>query len=201
MKINLNNNDLNDIAINYLQEKCRGIAKEYFALHSGKEPYRLLFFLAQQFNNSTIIDLGTSNGASALALSANKTNQIYSFDITDRCETSFLQSKNNFEKTPSFPNVDFIVTQDFTKYIDLFLKSPFIYLDIAHDGTWENILIDLLIKNNYKGIMVLDDIHAFPEMKILWNKLTFNKVDITRYGHWSGTGLVDFSNEIEFELL
>ena len=64
-----------------------------------------------------------------------------------------------------------------------------------------SIILDLLIKNNYKGIMVLDDIHAFPEMKILWNKLLFNKVDITSYGHWSGTGLVDFSNEIEFELL
>jgi len=49
--------------------------------------------------------------------------------------------------------------------------------------------------------MVLDDIHAFPEMEILWNKLIFNKVDITSYGHWSGTGLVDFSNKIEFELL
>lgn len=201
MKIQFDKKYLNNLNIFDLHSRCTGISKRYFRLEAGKEPYRLLYYLTNLFNDSKIIDLGTSNGASALALSANKTNQIYSFDIIDRCETSFLQNENSFEKAPSFQNVDFIVTQDFTKYIDLFLNSPFIYLDIAHDGIWENILLDLLTKNNYKGIMVLDDIHAFPEMEILWNKLTFNKVDITSYGHWSGTGLIDFSNKIEFELL
>jgi hypothetical protein len=200
MKITFDNNHLNSINLENLHKYSTGISKQYFLLESGREPYRLLYYLANLFNNSIIIDLGTSNGGSALALSSNKSNQIYSFDIIDRCQTSFSQNGNQFEKMPSFSNVDFIVTEDFRKYLGLFLKSPFIYVDIAHDGIWERILLDLLIKYNYKGIMLLDDIHPFPEMKKIWESLNFNKIDLTNYGHWSGTGLVDFSGQIEFEL-
>jgi predicted O-methyltransferase YrrM len=200
MKITFDNNYLNSINLENLNKYSSGISKQYFLLESGREPYRLLYYLTNLFHNSIIIDLGTSNGASALALSSNKSNQIYSFDIIDRCQTSFLQNQNQFEKMPSFPNVDFIVTEDFRKYLKLFLKSPFIYVDIGHDGVWENILLDLLMKYNYQGIMLLDDINAFPEMQKFWQKLNFNKIDLTKYGHWSGTGLVDFGGKIEFEL-
>jgi predicted O-methyltransferase YrrM len=199
MNILLNNKSLNQIYINNLLNKCTGISKKYFLLESGQEPYRLLHYMASLFNDCTIIDLGTSNGASALALSHNLTNQIYSFDIIDRCETSYLQN-NGFEKMPSLENCDFIVTQNFIKYLDTFLDSPFIYLDIAHDGVWEKILIDLLIKYNYKGLMILDDIHAFPEMKKIWDTIDIKKIDLTKYGHWSGTGALDFSGDFNFIL-
>lgn len=200
MTITLDNNYLNNLYITDLHKYCTGISKKYFLLNSGQEPYRLLYYFASLFNNSIIIDLGTSNGGSAIALSHNKTNQIFSFDISDRCQTSFLQNENQFEKMPSFSNVDFIVTEDFRKYLEIILKAPFIYLDIAHDGIWENILLELLVKYNYKGVMLMDDIHEFPEMKKIWDKLPFNKVDLTKYGHWSGTGLIDFSGNLKFEL-
>lgn len=200
MKITFDNDYLNNLNLQDLYRHCTGISKKYFLLNSGQEPYRLLYYFASLFNDSIIIDLGTSNGGSAVALSHNKRNQIVSFDITDRCQTSFFQNENKFEKMPSFPNVDFIVTENFLKYLSIILKSPFIYLDIAHDGIWENILLELLINNNYKGIVVMDDIYAFPEMKKIWENLTFNKIDLTKYGHWSGTGLIDFSDNLKFEL-
>jgi predicted O-methyltransferase YrrM len=199
MNIILNNRSLNEINIDKLLDKCTGICKKYFSLESGKEPYRLLHHMASLFNNCTIIDLGTSNGGSALALSQNLTNQIYSFDIVDRFEISYLQN-NGFENMPSLKNCDFIVTQNFIKYLDTFLDSQFIYLDIAHDGIWEKILIDLLIKYNYKGLMILDDIHAFPEMKKIWDTIDIKKIDVTKYGHWSGTGVLDFNGKFNFIL-
>lgn len=199
MKINLNNNKLDNLLINFLQENCRGMSKRYFTLKSGQEPYRLLFFLAQQFNNSLFIDLGTSNGASALALSNNSTNKVISFDITERCEVSHMES-GEFEKMPTFKNIDFIVSQNFIDYIDLFLTSSLIYVDIAHDGVWEKILIDKLIKFKYKGLVIFDDIYEFDEILKLWNSIELKKIDLTKYGHWSGTGLIDFNSEIEFIL-
>lgn len=199
MKINLNKNKLDALSIEVLKQNCRGISKQYFTLESGKEPYRLLFFLAQQFNNSLFIDLGTSNGASALALSNNKNNQIMSFDIVERSETSCLQNKQ-FEMMPKIENIDFIISQNFIKYIDFFLTSPLIYVDIAHDGIWEKILIDKLIALKYRGIVILDDIYEFNEMLKLWNSIELKKIDLTKYGHWSGTGLIDFNSEIEFVL-
>lgn len=200
MQISIDQNCLNNLPLKDLYKFCTGISKQYFLLNSGQEPYRLLYYFANLFNDSIIIDLGTSNGGSAIALSHNKTNQIFSFDIVDRCQTSFLQNENNFENMPSFSNVDFIVTEDFRKYLGIILKSPLIYLDIAHDGIWENILFELLIKYNYKGIMILDDIHEFPELKKFWNNISIKKIDLTKYGHWSGTGLIDFSEKIEFNL-
>jgi predicted O-methyltransferase YrrM len=200
MKIEFSNDYLNNLDLEDLYKFCTGISKKYFTSPSGREPYRLLSYLSSLFSDSHLIDIGTSNGSSAIALSKNKTNQILSFDINDRCQTSFLQNQNQFEKMPSFKNIDFIVTENFIKYLGIFLNSPFIYLDIAHDGVWENILLELLIKNNYKGIMVMDDIYEFPEMKKIWDNLFFNKIDLTKYGHWSGTGLIDFSGQIQFEL-
>lgn len=199
MKINLNNDSLDNLPVEILKQNCRGISKQYFTLQSGKEPYRLLFFLAQQFNNSLFIDLGTSNGASALALSNNKSNQVMSFDIFERSETSYLQNKE-FERMPRIENIDFIISENFIKYMDLFLTSPLIYVDIAHDGVWEKILIDKLIKFKYKGLVIFDDIYEFDEMLKLWNSIELKKIDLTKYGHWSGTGLIDFNSEIEFIL-
>ena len=48
---------------------------------AGKEQYKLLSYLSAQFTGRHILDIGTGRGASALALSSNPTNTIYSFDI------------------------------------------------------------------------------------------------------------------------
>lgn len=200
MKITLDNNILDDIDLQTLNKSATGISKQFFMLKSGREPYRLLYYFASLFNNSIIIDLGTSNGGSALALSQNETNQIYSFDIQERTETNYFQNHYSFERSPRFKNVDFIISENFMKYMDIFLKSSFIYLDIAHDGVWETILLESLISNNYKGLVIMDDIHEFPEMKKIWDNISIKKIDLTQYGHWSGTGLLDFSGNVDFEL-
>ena len=52
----------------------------------------------------------------------------------------------------------------------------------------------------YKGILGLDDIHFNPEMGRWWKELQdgaglggYKTYDITEVGHFSGTGIVDFS--------
>ena len=52
----------------------------------GQQHYKLLGHLAKLINNSTIIDIGTHRGSSALALSTNPTNTIHSFDIIPKVE-------------------------------------------------------------------------------------------------------------------
>jgi hypothetical protein len=37
-------------------------------------------------------------------------------------------------------------------------------------------------------------------MNKIWNTISFKKFDLTKYGHWSGTGIIDFDNNIELEL-
>jgi hypothetical protein len=198
----INNFLLDVIDLSDLMPYITGFGKLFFAKRSGVEPYRLLRFFSSIVNNTIIIDLGTSNGASAIALSHNKTNHVYSFDVLDRTQISYSQNNNIFENVPYFSNIDFIVTENFLKYKDLILKSKLIYLDIDHSGHTEKQLINFLIKEKYKGYAILDDIYEFPGLTAIWQTEYPNckKIDLTKYGHWSGTGLLDFSKHTIFKL-
>jgi hypothetical protein len=49
-----------------------------------------------------------------------------------------------------------------------------------------------LISINYKGYLLLDDIHLNFEMERFWGSITKEKYDITNIGHITGTGVVYF---------
>ena len=66
---------------------------EFFG-STGKEHYRLLSYFSTLFNNSNIIDIGSHKGYSSLALSYNKTNTIYSFDIVDNIRQNIKYVNN-----------------------------------------------------------------------------------------------------------
>ena len=50
-------------------------------LTAGQSEYRLYAWLSSQFENTTILDVGTRTGGSALALSYNDKNQVISYDL------------------------------------------------------------------------------------------------------------------------
>ena len=52
------------------------IYTEYFWLEPGAEHYKLLAYLSTRYHSTTIIDLGTDKGCSALALSYNQSNRV-----------------------------------------------------------------------------------------------------------------------------
>jgi len=151
----------------------------YFHLESGKEHYRLLMYVSMLYNDEIIFDVGTNKCMSALALSYNSLNKVKSFDIVK------LLPDN-----PNVNNIEYIIG-DATKDVDL-VKCPVIFLDVDHDGTYENIFYNHLRSINWKGILILDDIHLNQPMKDFWNGISEKKYDITNIGHWSGTGIVLF---------
>ena len=82
MKYSINKDDL--IKINYdLFKTLLGDHHEFYS-SPGKEHYKLLSYFSTLFNNSNIIDIGTHEGHSALALSYNRSNKIHTFDIVDK---------------------------------------------------------------------------------------------------------------------
>jgi hypothetical protein len=165
---------------------------EYLA-SPGEQHYKLLAWLSTQFNDKEIFDIGTHMGASASALSYNKSNKVISFDIShDR----LVCKKSNCEYF--LQNLWDASIRDTWK--DRILNSPLIFLDIdPHEGNMEFEFYTWLKSNNYNGILVLDDIWYFKGMRDnLWYHISDNKFDITSLGHWSGTGIVDFSNTVEY---
>lgn len=156
--------------------------RQYFLDNPGREHYKLLAYFSTQFNNSTLLDVGTYKGCSALSLAYNPNNTVHSFDIGNF---------RNLYGNP--PNIEFhigYVTDE--QYIPLIKNSEFIILDTVHDGIFERELHNHLQKINWNGLLFLDDINLNDEMRDYWNSIEEFKLDISPYGHWSGTGLVYF---------
>lgn len=177
--LNLTPNELNNLDTTYISNYDLYHNINYFHGEAGKEHYRLLMYISKLFNNDIIFDIGTNKCMSAIALSYNKKNTIKSFDIVRILPVN-----------PTIENIEFILS-DSTLDKDM-LSTPFIFLDVDHDGLYENKIYNFLKSINWKGILMLDDIHLNEPMKLFWNQIEFKKHDITHLGHWSGTGIVEF---------
>ena len=183
MIITLNTNIINGINLG----NFRPLAS-YFGNLCGQEHYRLLCYLSSIFNGKLFVDIGTSHGDSALALASNRNNRVISFDII----------KYNY--TP-VSNCEYIIG-NFELYGEKLLDSMIMLYDIPHSGDkfvrWCNYLRD----SNWNGFLILDD-YTYDRVKANdWNALdkNFVKLDVSKYGHFSGTGIVSFSKNIEFRL-
>lgn len=183
-QIKLNNDILDAISFadieNYIEWSSQ---KQYFSLNSGKEIYKLLGYIGQQFQNETIICIGTGDGLDALALSINENNKIITYDYQDVI-------LNNVESIKMKDNID-IRVEDFMENAEIFLKSTLVYINIhPHDGLEEQVIVDYLIQNKYKGMIILSNTKVTNGMKKLWDSIKDTKYDITKYGFWGGTGII-----------
>jgi hypothetical protein len=96
------------------------------------------------------------------------------------------------------PNLTFKQMNVFDETTETFKKSKLIFLDLdPQDSVQENKFIELMESIEYDGIIVADDIVWFPRMQFWWNNLTQKKYDVTKFGHGSGTGIIDFSKNLE----
>lgn len=165
---------------------------EFNILGGGPEngmQYKFFNYLSSEvFNNKLLLDIGSRAGFSALALGLSKKNQVLAYDIID-----YRQYWNFINNQLGYSNINFIIQDCQTISPVILNNSPFISLDIdPHDGDQEIVFFDLLRKNNYKGLVSLDDTN-WEAMKKFINTIKEPIYDITKYAHGSGTMLVDFS--------
>ena len=188
MKICLNKNVINAIDVSY--GKRYSIEDEFYLIDAGVYHYGLLSFLATEyFNDALFFDVGTCTGNSAIALSANRSNRVISYDVVP-----FRKIKNEDELT----NVEFKIGK---AIIDDELKNADLcFLDTYHKGGFEKLFIGTLRLIGFKGIVLCDDIYLNQAMINFWQGVKQPKWDISKYGHDSGTGLIDFSGELKVEM-
>lgn len=193
MKITLSTDVLNAINTNdpKISDCIPHWYRQYYHLEAGKEHYRLLSYFATQYNYEILTDLGTNRGASAVALSVNQNNFVYSIDI-----------ENVKEGEPLPTNCEYVIGNMLwnSDIFDRVLNSRFIMMDIDHEYHNEIQIYKRLAEREWKGIIVCDDIHLNDPMKKFWNEVSHPKLDITKYGHGSGTGVI-IMDDTEFELL
>lgn len=170
--------------------------REEFMGPAGNQHYRLLAWLSTQFYGRDIIDIGTHKGSSALALSYSGVNTVHTFDIDDRLAQEWKMTKWA-NRDIQFHKENLWDAATRTAWRDRLLGSAVIFMDIdPHDGPMELEFYKWLKAEDYKGILVCDDIWYFKGMRdAFWYHVEeVDKVDATRVGHWSGTGIVRFGD-------
>jgi hypothetical protein len=188
---------------------------------AGVEHYTLLHYLSNNYADPELdpacqrrhlVDIGTRYVASSLSMASASSVKVWTFDLPDSMErANAFRGKTEAEWQDAvkaqniditFHNVDLLAVsdEDFERYMNTWL----IVLDTYHEPysvpferEWLKRLVDA---NFFKGVILLDDINLNEEMQTWWKEMKENVVndgyvmhDVTKIGHWSGTGLLDFS--------
>ncbi len=168
---------------------------KYFLENAGVEHYKLITYIARNIDCNKFVDIGTYKGKSALALACSQQScTVTTFDICN------CLSKNELNIS-SIDNIKIKIC-DCKKHMSDLLGTDFIVLDIdPHNGIEETKILNELRIHGYKGLVLLDDINLNDDMKSFWNNIPEKKLDVTKYGHWSGTGIVIFDpSKFSFQL-
>ena len=161
------------------------------------EHYKLLAGAVRALKPKLIIEIGSYLGLSSLALKQymSESSQLVTFDIIP-----FADFPNSVVQSEDFIKGDFIQHIDdlsdeivFAKYIPLFENAELIFIDASHDGIFEEKILNLFrgMKFKKKLYIMMDDIRLWALLKV-WRDIPEAKLDLTSFGHWSGTGLIEW---------
>ena len=189
MQLNLNMKEICKISIAEVRKRLI-VPREAVRVDEKHEShYRLLIWLGHQYENETLLDIGTRRGTSAVCLADNTANKVITFDII--AESKGYQHKDLFVHCP---NVEF--RQKGVGDIEdaLLLLSPLIFLDIDHSGKHEDDFLTHLKKIGYDGFVFMDDVNfdrKFKGLRLMFEK--HNGILLPRpISHDTGTGVVVF---------
>jgi predicted O-methyltransferase YrrM len=191
MHIALNKHEVNQIDLTHLAHflQWNPTYQQYFLQDAGKEPYKLIAFLSKTIGGM-VVDMGTLYGSSALALSYNEQTQVMTLDTKRQ-----IPDAQDLVTPVKRPNVRMIVASCQT-VLPHAAKANLVLLDIdAHLTTEIKKVIHELAYYNFKGILVLDNIHLNDDMKSLWVDVgkelkNCKTIDATMLGHHTGTGII-----------
>jgi len=157
-----------------------------FPQPAGENHYRLLAYLSHQFNGAQLVDVGTYQGMSALALASNPANAVISYDIVDGLTRDFSD----------LGNVTFVFGDILKAHPEAVRQTPLIFYDTSpHGGVDECLFYRHMGAVDFQGIAIFDDIHFNAGMEDFWAKISHPKLDLTPIGHNTGTGAVFFGED------
>ena len=127
---------------------------------------------------------------------------VITYDIIewDKFQTHF--DKVDFEGTRIRQIIGDLSDDIFFNYnYDILNDADIIFMDAPKDDIFEYKMahkFSSLTKKSFR-LLVIDDIQ-FVNMIDFWRSIASPKLDMTSFGHWSGTGVVDISNGLNLKL-
>ena len=175
-----------------LQRGAPGLASTWPGEH-----YRLLAALVDVLQPQTVVEVGTYQGLSALAMLERLPEGavLTTFDVLPwgQIEGSYLRQEDLVSGQLVPIAADLSQPTIAVEYAGLLRQADLIFLDAAKDGSLEQRLLDNFDALGLQegALVVLDDIRLWNMLHI-WRSIRRPKLDLTSFGHWSGTGLVDW---------
>jgi predicted O-methyltransferase YrrM len=181
--------------------KDRSPAAAQFVNRYPGEHYRLLAGLVRSLGVKSVVEVGTYTGLSALALlhELAADGQVTTFDLwpwtqperagihqpTALREEDFADGRLRQELgNLSDPEI-------YRRHEELLRQSDLIFCDGPKDGVFEPMFLGQLLKRTRQkpSLLVFDDIRTWTMLRD-WRRIRVPKLDVTSFGHWTGTGLV-----------
>jgi len=162
------------------------------------EHYKLLAGLVAVLQPKRVVEIGTAQGWSALALQLNLPpgSELITFDIIPWKEmgnTAFraadFESGNLRQMLGDLSDKTF-----FSQCADLLSGCDLLFVDAPKDNIFEPKFLKNLstIRWPAKAIVVFNDVRLWNMLKV-WREIKRPKLDLTSFGHWTGTGIIDWN--------
>jgi len=161
------------------------------------EHYKLLAGLVVTLRPKIVVEIGTYTGISALTMKKflDPEAKLYTFDIFEwHTFKDTCMKKEDFSDGKLIQCIDDLTDPSaLEKHRAMLESADLIFIDAAKDGSQEQKFLDNFEKIRFKTkpIFVFDDIRVWNMLKI-WREINRPKLDLTSFGHWAGTGLVEW---------
>lgn len=160
------------------------------------EHYRLLAAFVKVLQPKLIVEIGTATGLSALAMKEflPKGGKIATFDLMPWHEhpKTVLQEKDFADGMLVQFTDNLAEKETASRHQKLLEHAELIFIDATHDGNLEKILLSHIesVARTLPLYVLFDDIRVWTMLK-MWREIKLPKLDLTSFGHWSGTGIVE----------
>jgi len=168
------------------------------------EHYKLLTALVAALAPKTVVEIGTATGLSTLAImdTLAADGKLVTYDIVSWREfprpaghSGVVLRDEDFADGRLEQRVEDLTTSEgWNRNADTVRQADFVFVDVKHDGIQERRLLRFFEETGFTNgpIVMFDDIRLWKLLSF-WREIDRPKLDLTSFGHWSGTGLVDFA--------
>ena len=188
-----------------LELKCgkKNLSDSKFLNEFPGEHYKILSSIVKATNAKEVVEIGTYTGLGALSIKEglNPLGKITTYDLISWDKLGFEShfTIDDF-KDGSIKQIlgDLSENIFFEENLETLNRSDIIFMDASKDDNFEYKMLKQFLKLKPKigKLLILDDI-KFINMIDLWRSIKSPKFDISSFGHWSGTGIVDLSEGLK----
>jgi predicted O-methyltransferase YrrM len=164
------------------------------------EHYRLLAGFVATLKPRKVIEIGTFQGLSALALLSHlpTDGSVTTVDIVPwrEIDSTVLTDADFADGRLKQVIGDLSVRSFFDRFTPEFEQCDLLFVDAPKNVVFEATLLEFLnsIKLPEHCVVVLDDIRQWNMLEI-WRNIAKPKLDLTSFGHWTGTGVIAWNDK------